>query len=96
MECNNPWIKNITKENLPNEDLKIIAEILGLGVAIKMMCELPGMNIAIPKNATLKAKIQYIKQNYDGSKKSRYDLAKACGLSENYIYRIAKSRGGVK
>lgn len=92
MDYNNPWIKNITKENLPNEDLKIIADILGLGVVIKLMCELPGMNIAIPKNATLKAKIQYIKQNYDGSKKSRYNLSKICGVSESYIYKIAQKR----
>lgn len=87
-----PWIDYITMENLPNEDLKIVAAIIGLSPTIQLMCEVPGMLISIPKNATLKARVEYVKKHYDGSKKSRYELSKACGLSENYIYRIAKLR----
>jgi len=48
--------------------------------------------VKIPKNGTLKAKIDYIKQEYDGTKKSRIELAKTCDLSENYIYRIVRKR----
>ena len=89
---NKPWIANITEDTLPNEDLKILAAIIGLAATIKIMCEIPGMNISIPKNCTLRARIEYIKKHYDGSKKSRYELSKLCDLSENYIYRIAKTR----
>lgn len=92
MDLEKPWINEIDINDLPNEDLKIIAEIIGIDIAIKMMCELPGIAISIPKNATLKAKIKYVKKHYDGSKKSRYKLAKECDLSENYIYRISKDR----
>ena len=87
-----PWIDYITMENLPNEDLKIVATIIGLTPTIQLMCEVPGMLISVPKNATLKARVEYVKKHYDGSKKSRYELSKTCGLSENYIYRIAKLR----
>ena len=87
-----PWIEYITLENLPNDDLKIVAAIIGLTPTIQLMCEVPGMLISIPKNATLKARVEYIKKHYDGSKKTRYELSKICGLSENYIYRIARLR----
>ena len=89
---NKPWIDKITSENLPNEDLKTIAFLLGLDAAVKLMCELPGVNLSIPKNATLPAKILYIMEKYDGTKKSRLKLSKECGLSEGYIYRIARKR----
>ena len=87
-----PWINYITMENLPNEDLKIVAAIIGLTPTVQLMCEVPGMLISVPKNATLKARVEYVKKHYDGSKKSRYELSKTCGLSENYIYRVAKQR----
>ena len=83
-------------ETLPNEDLKIVAAIIGLEATIKLMCELPGILISVPKNATLPAKIKYIMEVYDGSKKSRLELAKTCDLSENYIYRIARKRNNFK
>ena len=86
MEYGKPWIKNIKLETLPNEDLKIAAAVIGLDATIKLMCELAGISISIPKNATLKAKIDYIKQVYDGTKKSRIELAKTCDLSENKFH----------
>ena len=85
-----PWIKNITEQTLPNEDLKIVASTIGLDATIKLMCELPGIIISIPKNATLPARIAYIKEHYDGSKKSRLKLSQMCDLSESYIYKIIK------
>lgn len=87
-----PWAKEITKEDLPNEDLRIIADLIGIDVAIKMMCNLQGINISIPQKATINAKIKYIKKHYDGTKKSRYKLAKICGVSEGYIYKIARKK----
>ena len=92
MQNNKPWIDKITPENLPNEDLKTIAFLLGLDAAVKLMCELPGVNLSIPKNATLPAKILYIMEKYDWTKKSRLKLSKECDLSEGYIYRIARKR----
>ena len=83
-----PWTKYINMDNLPNEDMKIVANVLGLEATIKLMCELPGVLISVPMNATLPAKIEYIKEVYDGSKQCRVKLSKQCDLSENYIYRM--------
>ena len=85
-----PWLKNLTIENLPYEDLKIVATTLGLDIAIKLMCELSGMFISVPQNAFKKAKWEYIRQNYYGSNMFRYELEKTCLVSENYIYKIVK------
>ncbi len=86
------WEKYLTYETLPNEDTKILADILGIEDAKKLICELSGITISIPINATLPARIDYIKEKYDGTKKSRIELAKQCEVSEGYIYRIARSR----
>ena len=90
LDSDKPWIKHITANNLPNEDLKLVEAIIGLDATIKLMCELSGVNISIPVNATLPAKNEYILKNYDGTKKSRVALSKLCGLSEGYIYRIIR------
>lgn len=87
-----PWTKYINIDNLPNEDMKILASIIGLEATIKIMCELQGVNISVPQNATLSAKIEYIKEVYDGTKQSRVKLSKLCGLSENYIYRMYRKK----
>jgi len=87
-----PWTKYINIDNLPNEDMKILASIIGLEATIKIMCELQGVNISVPQNATVPAKIAYIQDVYDGSKQSRVKLSKLCGLSENYIFRMYRKR----
>ena len=50
-----PWTKYINMDNLPNEDMKIVANVIGLEATIKIMCELQGVNISVPQNATLSA-----------------------------------------
>ena len=87
-----PWNKYINIDNLPNEDMKILVSIIGLEATIKIMCELQGVNISVPQNATLPAKIAYIQDVYDGTKQSRVKLSKLCGLSENYIFRMYRKK----
>jgi len=89
---NTPWTKYITMENLPNEDMKLMASSIGLDATVKLISEFPGMTFAVPKKGLLTAKIQYIKEFYDGSKTSRVRLAQECDLSENYILRLYKNK----
>ena len=35
-----PWVKYITEETLPNEDLQVLASIIGLELTAKLMCEI--------------------------------------------------------
>lgn len=40
----------ITVDDMPNEDLKLIAKIIGVDIAIAMVETMPGAQIQIPKN----------------------------------------------
>jgi len=87
---NKPWIEKLTPDNLPNEDLRLVANLIGLDVAIKMMDVLSGLTINIPKNGFRQARAGYIAKNYDGTKKSRINLVFECDVTEGYIRTIAK------
>jgi len=80
---------NLTVNDLPNDDLKIVADVVGLSTAIKLLQDLPGTLISIPKTGLNKCRNYYIYKNYDGSKESRVDLAKKFGVSERYIIQMA-------
>lgn len=80
----------MTIDNLPNEDMRLLASVIGLEATIKVMSEFSGVTFAVPKKAMLAAKIKYIKEVYDGSKTSRSLLAKQCDMSENYILKLYK------
>lgn len=82
------WEKNLTIEDLPNEDIRIIADFYGIDLAVKLMNDLPGIIINVPSNALKKIRNNYICRNYDGSKKSRMLLALECDVTEGYIKRI--------
>lgn len=90
MNYNYPWIKEITYETLPNEDLQIVASVLGFETAIKMMFEMAGSTISVPKAGPLKAKTNYILKHYDGTKHSRFNLAQACNVTEGYVYKVIR------
>lgn len=89
---NPPWTELITMETLPNDDLKFLASLVGLQPIIYLMCEYPGTTYIVPKNATMRARRDYVKKYYDGSKSSRLYLCRICNFSENDIYRIASMR----
>ena len=61
-----PWADYFTMDNLPNEDLKIVATFIGLEPTVTLICELSGSTISIPKQATLPARKAYIKKQMDG------------------------------
>lgn len=92
MDYKKPWIKNLTYENLPNDDLKSLADIIGMELTIKVIFELAGIHISVPKNSGMLAKSAYVREHYDGTKKMRMKLAKDCDVSESYIYKIVKNR----
>ena len=96
--------KSHTLNTLENESIEVKIVVLSdklsnmrsiyndYSATIKIMCELQGVNISVPQNATLSAKIAYIQDVYDGSKQSLVKLSKLCGLSENYIFRMYRKK----
>lgn len=87
-----PWKKYITMENLPNEDMRILAETIGIEPVRDIITEFPGIIFSIPANAEYPAKVEYIKNEYDGSKECRVKLSKLCGIGERFIYRMLSKK----
>lgn len=82
--------RELTISDMPNEDLKIVAEFCGVEIALKLLRELPGISINIPKFGLQKiSKLrEYIYQNL--CKKSIKRIALDTGLSEVHIYRMLR------
>ena len=84
------WIKNLTVEDMPNEELKLIAEYLGIETALDLIENFPGININIPKNAFRRLMKEYIKKKYNGTRASQINLALECGVTAQYITQVAR------
>lgn len=85
-----PWMDYITVDDMPNDDLKTIAENAGLQAAIALVFGAPGLTVNIPKEAFRAVKERYIIDKYDGTKYSVNNLAIQCGFSQRNIYQIIK------
>ena len=83
-----PWMDYIRPEDMPNDDLKFIAESAGIKTALALIFCTPGLTVTIPKNSFKEVKERYIMSKYDGTKYSINRLAVDCGLSQRYIYKI--------
>lgn len=49
-------LKSITYDDLPNEDMQLIADTIGLEATVKLMEECGGMQITIPRNFATKSR----------------------------------------
>ena len=87
-----PWMKNITADDMPNDDLKFIAENAGIKSALILILLLAGLTINIPKYSLRKLKEKYIMKEYDGSKFTINRLAVECDLSQRYVYNLIKKK----
>ena len=87
-----PWVQNITSEDMPNEDLRFIAENAGINAALALILHTPGLIVSIPKNALKQVKDKYILNSYKWSKYSLNELAVECGVSQRYIYKLLEQR----
>ncbi|HSA07643.1 MAG TPA: Mor transcription activator family protein [Candidatus Gastranaerophilales bacterium] len=83
-----PWLDDITEDEMPNEELKIIASLCGVETAISLMKNVPGFMICVPNRALINLRNKYICNNYDGTKKSILQLSQKLGLSVRHIYLI--------
>ena len=82
------WVENLTADDMPTDDTRLIADYVGVEVVLILMNKLPGMGFTIPKNGLNRIRNKYICENYDGTKKSRLILGLECRISEGYIRRL--------
>lgn len=85
-----PWLDEITADEMPNEELKLIASLCGVKTAISLMKNLPGVMICIPIRALIALRNKYICNKYNGTKKSLIDLSLSLGISQRQLYEIIK------
>lgn len=83
-----PWLVGVTAEDMPNDDLKFIAESVGIEAALALILCAPGLTVTIPKNPLKALKDKYIIANYNGSKYSINELAIQCEVTQRYIYNL--------
>lgn len=87
-----PWLDDLTEDEMPNEELKLIASLCGIKTAVDLMKNLPGVMICIPSRALISIRNQYIRKKYDGSKKSLIELSLSLGISQRQLYQIVKTK----
>ena len=87
-----PWMQNITPEDMPNDDLRFIAEKAGLNAALALILYTPGLIVPIPKNAFKQLKDKYILNNYKWNKYSMNELSVECEVTPRYIYKLLEQR----
>lgn len=83
-----PWMDTATPDDMPNDDLKYVADTVGMKQALLFVFLLSGFNIYIPKNALRLIRDKHIINQYDGTKYTINRLAKECDLTTRQIYRI--------
>ncbi len=83
-----PWMESIKANDMPNDDLKFIAEKAGIRSALALIFCTPGLTVSIPKNAFKTLKEKYILNHYDGTKYSINNLAIECDITQRHVYKI--------
>ena len=48
-----PWMESIKANDMPNDDLKFIAEKAGIRSALALIFCTPGLTVSIPKNTNI-------------------------------------------
>lgn len=85
-------MQNIRPVDMPNDDLRYIAENAGIDAALALIIYTPGLNVGIPKSADKILKDKFILNNYDGTKYSINELAVQCNVSQRYVYRLINKK----
>lgn len=84
------WMKNVTSNDMPNDDLKFVAENAGIKSAMALILLVPGLTVTIPRNALKTLKEKHILNEYDGTKYTLNRLAVECDLSQRYVYNLIR------
>ena len=80
--------QNLDIDDMPNEDLKLVAELCGVDVARSLIENLEGVTIYIPKYSYRHLIKQYIHKHFDGTNAKK--LALELKISERMVYKLLK------
>ena len=95
MKKNDDKWKNITPEDMPNDDLRLVAEVCGIETVISLLKNLPGTNLYIPSSGYAFLMEQKIRNEFnEGISPNR--LAIEYGTSVQKIREILKKKDIIK
>ncbi len=87
-------VSAMSQDDLPNDDLKDLAQVCGMETAIKLLKELNGIHIYIPKDGFKKVIDRFIIKNFNGTNAKK--LAIICDISEVHVYEIIRKEDSKK
>ncbi|MEQ8170275.1 MAG: Mor transcription activator family protein [Candidatus Eremiobacterota bacterium] len=82
------FFDGLSIEDMPSEDLKLVARACGVEVAAKLLKELPGVTLYVPKSGITQVKKNYIRKSFNGTNAKK--LAIETGYSEVHLYAIVR------
>ncbi len=85
-------LENITPEDMPTENMQLVAEVCGVDTAINLLENMPGINVYVPCSGIKNLVNKYIIENYDGTRAGANKLALECKVSINHIYKLLKQK----
>lgn len=83
------WKKEITIKDMPNGDMRLVAELCGIDTALILMEHLGGVNIYVPKMIEKRIMATYVQRHYTGS--NAKELAIRMGKSVRFVYSLLES-----
>ncbi len=84
------WKDDITIDDMPNNDMKMIAEQCGIETAIDLIDKFGGLAFYIPREISSfrKAMVRYAKKNFDG--RNLRELALELGVAQKTVERMLR------
>jgi Mor family transcriptional regulator len=84
------WLKDITIDDMPNEDMRLVAETCGLTVAVKLLKACRGEKLGVPRFGFKRLIDRKIVEEFDGCNVRR--LSSRYGVSKRYIYNVLRKQ----
>jgi Mor family transcriptional regulator len=85
-----PLLDEFTPADLPNEDMKLLASVMGFAQTVFLMKEFAGMQFFIPKRWMNKILGRLVKRDFNGS--NAKILARKFNISERQVYNLYKEK----
>lgn len=80
----------VKRDDLPNEELKMVADNCGMFVAISLCVNMKGISINVPKQPFRELVKSRIWEKYDGTTDSLNKIAREYKYSKRYLYKMLK------
>ncbi len=89
-------IRGLTDEDLPNEDMKYLATVIGLDAVKKLLTDCPGMNFYTPARMPTDFCKRYIEVHYDPKKRNVRELSVALGITVRQVFRLLQQKRAIR